>query len=211
MVFAGLCGMSVAVAEISNRYRDEPLYAVLSPFGIIYLTANFAISAAALLLIARYPQIVGDLANDDLAIAIIAGFGASVVMRSKIAVLKGPENSDVAIGPDAVITALLRVADRQIDRHRAQRRQFLVVKHIDRIRKLGDPASAYRYLFASLLALQNLEDDLKQGLKLAWESFERENLPDDVKYLALGFLFLTVVGESNFEVILNDAAQVKST
>ena len=69
---------------------------------------------------------------------------------------------------------------------------------------------AYRYLFASLLALQNLEEEMKLNLKSTWESYERENLPDDVKFLALGFLFLSIVGESNFEAILDDATRVKS-
>jgi hypothetical protein len=211
LAFAGFCGAAVAAAEISNRYKDEPLQAVLSPFGIIYCVANFALSAAALLLIIRYPRIMGQLATDNLAASLAAGFGAIVVMRSKVAVLKGPDNKDIAIGPDAVITALLRVADSQIDRHRARRRQSLVVKHVGRIRDLGDPPEAYKYLSASLLSLQNLEADLKLALNNTWSSYERENLPKEVKHLALGFLFLTLVGESNFEAILIDAAKVKAT
>ena len=43
MPFATLAfamGAAVGAAELSSRYRDEPLQALLSPFGLLYVTIN---------------------------------------------------------------------------------------------------------------------------------------------------------------------------
>src|ERR1043166_5966623 len=123
-------GMLIGVAEVISRYRDEPLQAVVSPFGLIYCVLNGVISLAALLLIFKYPTIFGSLANDGLAAAFAAGFGGAAVMRSKVAVIKGTDDKDVSLGPDFVIRVLLQAIDRNVDRFRAERRQASVVRNL---------------------------------------------------------------------------------
>src|SRR6185295_14054321 len=120
-VLAFVCGCSVGVAEIVSRYRDEPLQAFLSPFGLIYALLNGSMSLAALLLVFKYPNVFPTVAKDGLAAALAAGFGAAVVMRSKIAVIKGSDDKDISIGPDFVIRILLRAVDTNVDRFRAER------------------------------------------------------------------------------------------
>jgi len=80
------------------------------------------------------------------------------------------------------------------------------------IRGLGPFEQAYNYLAASLLAFQNLDDDFKRRLPEIVQQYKAETqLPEDIKYLALGFVFLTIVGEKHFDAVLNRAIQIKST
>lgn len=64
---------------------------------------------------------------------------------------------------------------------------------------------------ASLLAFQNLDDDLKQQMRVAFDDYEKKVLPEDLKYLAMGFVFLTVVGEAHFSAVLKNAVDIRFT
>ncbi len=207
-VLASFCGILVGSAEIISRYRDEPLQACFSPFGLIYVVINGALSLVALLFVFKYP-LTFSVASDSLMAALAAGFGAAAVMRTKVAIIKGTDDKDISIGPDFVIRILLRTVDKNVDRFRAERRQAIVVKNLPKIRELGSFQNASEYLLGSLLAFQNLEEDLQQQLRAAFDDYDRKKLPDDLKYLAMGFVFLTLVGESHFESVLENAVQVR--
>lgn len=203
-------GTLVGVAEIASRYRDEPLKAVLSPFGLIYEAINGFLSVLALFLILRYRDRFGAIGQDPLLAAITAGFGAAVVMRTRIAVLKSPDGTDIAIGPDQVITTLLQVIDTNIDRWRAVRRQNILSHNFARLRELGDFKDAWRYLGASMLAFQNLNVSQKKSLSETYNDYEARQEPDDIKRLGVGFIFLTLVGETNFDKVLECAASIRA-
>jgi hypothetical protein len=206
LLFGGLVG----VAEIASRYRDEPLKAVLSPYGLIYETLNGYISVLALFLIYHFSDKFPAVANDNLLAAITAGFGATVVMRTRIAVIKGADGKDVSVGPDYVIGIVLQMIDTNIDRWRAVRRQNILSDNFQKIRQLGEFSSAWRYLLASLLAFQNLDDARKKTLSDTYNDYLAQDLPDDIKRLGLGFLFLTLVGESNFGKVLECANRLQA-
>lgn len=206
-IFGGLVGVS----EIASRYRDEPLHAILSPYGLIYTVSNGVLSLLSLLLIVRYEPAFPGVAKDQLLTAITAGFGSAAVMRTRLAVIKGADNKEVAIGPDIVISTILQMFDKNIDRLRAEKRKALVVEHLDKIRDFGSFSLASKYLCASLLAFQNLDDTTKNQLGAIISDYEKQTLPDDLKYLALGFVFLTIVGESHFASVVKDADKIKTT
>jgi hypothetical protein len=126
-------------------------------------------------------------------------------MRTRLAVIRGADNKDIAIGPDAVITGLLQMVDKNIDRFRAARRQELVVEHLPQMRLLGDFPTAAKYLLASLLAFQNLEEALKTQLTGIVNDYQAQNLPADIKSMALGFVFLTIVGDKHYQAVLKNA------
>src|SRR5207245_1717227 len=79
---AFLFGALVGLAEIASRYRDEPLKAVKSPYGLVYLFLNGYISLLAFLLIVKFPAIFGTLSGNMFLAALSAGFGAMIVMRA---------------------------------------------------------------------------------------------------------------------------------
>ena len=206
LTLAFLFGGLVGVAEIASRYRDEPFQAIWSPYGLIYVILNGVISALALLLIFRYKQhFPPAIAEDPLLAAITAGFGSGAVMRTRLAVLKGPDNKEVSVGPDYVITTLLQIFDRNIDRLRATKRQQLAIENLAEMRRLGNFTNGSRYLLVSLLAFQNLSEDTKKQLSAIISEYESQQLPDEIKYLALEFVFLTIAGESHFKSVLDQA------
>ena len=208
---AFIFGSLVGVAEIASRYRDEPLKALRSPYGLIYIVVNGYLSLLASFLIYHFGgQYFRGVAGDSLLVAIVAGFGATAVMRTRIAVIKSPEGKDISIGPDFVIGILLQVIDTNIDRWRAVRRQHILSQNFNQIRGLGDFPTAWKYLLASLLAFQNLDDARKKTLSDTYNDYQAqgEKLPEDLKRLGLGFLFLTLVGESNFKSVLDSAAKL---
>jgi hypothetical protein len=206
-----LFGALVGFAEIASRYRDEPTKAVISPYGLAYLLINGYLSLLAFLLIVRFPAVFGEqLSGNIFLAAIVAGFGAMVVMRSRIAVIKTAEGKDESIGPDYVLRILLRTIDLKIDRWRAARRQQILAENLEIIDALGDLQTAWWYLSASLLAFQNLDDAQKKTLSDTFNDYQAQaKLPPAIKKLGLGFIFLTLVGESHFAAVLANAKNLK--
>lgn len=205
--FGGLVGL----AEIASRYRDEPLKAVGSPFGLVYLFLNGYFSLLAFLIVMKFPGPFGDVPKNMFLAALLAGFGSSVVMRSRIAVVKTPDGKEESIGPDYVLKIILRTIDLNIDRWRAVRRQAIVRTNLEGIKALGDFQTAWRYLLASLLAFQNLDDAQKKTLSDTYNDYQaQKDVPDPIKQLALGFIFLTLVGEAHFSDVLTNAQNLSS-
>jgi hypothetical protein len=127
-------GELVGFSEIITRYRDEPLRATFNRYGILYLLINGALSGCAYFLLRAYGARIFPAAQDPpLLAAVVAGFGAMAVLRSKLFVFRTDDGKDIPIGPDLVISSILRIVDRKIDRLRAARRQQLVFELAKRI------------------------------------------------------------------------------
>jgi hypothetical protein len=205
--FGGLVGIS----EIASRYRDEPLKAVMSPYGLIYCLLNGYIAVLAFFLIIHFPGTFGSLSKNDFLAALTAGFGSTIVMRSRIAIIKTADGNEESVGPDYVIKIILQIIDTNIDRWRAVRRQVILGKNLAAIKKLGDFSTAWLYLSASLFAFQNLDDARKKTLRDTYNDYQTQKAgSEDIKRLGLGFIFLTLVGESNFSAVIENAANLSS-
>lgn len=213
IAIAFLCGALVGITEIASRYRDEQMKAITSPDGLIYILFNGVISTFALILIFHYKHAPAFAALKDnlVAAAMAAGFGATAIMRTRLAVIKGSDNKDISIGPDIVINMLLALIDKRIDRWRAARRVEIVYNHFDKITALGTVDNASQYLLSSLVAFQNLADMDKKQLTDLIQSNKDSKYSVNVQLAAIGFLFLTVVGEENFEGLLTKAKQLKTS
>lgn len=216
LVLSAIFGATVGVAEIISRYRDEPLKACRSFYGLGYIYINAILGICALLLIWHYPAKFGFSPGsrpETFSSALLAGFGASLVMRTRLMVLKGADNKDVSIGPDLVIKYLLNMVDQYVDRYRAAARHHIVFNSLPELIALGNILGGFKsvadYLLVSLLALQNLEDERKKQLGEIFSNYDRQPLPDIIKYLAMGFVFLTVVGEDRYiEIIQNTSTNL---
>jgi hypothetical protein len=214
LVLAFLCGGAVGMTEISSRYRDEQMKAILSPDGLVYILCNGAISTFALVLIFHFRdtlEVLKVFKDNTLGAAIVAGFGASAIMRTRIAVIKGADNKDISIGPDIVINLLLAMIDRRIDRWRASQRQGIIARHIDRLKELGTVDEASKYLLASLISFQNLSEPEKKELSDTIRGNKELGYSQNIQLAAMGYLFLTVVGEENFDSVLAKAKQIQGT
>jgi hypothetical protein len=164
-----LCGELVGFSEITTRYRDEPLRAMFNRFGISYLLINGFLSGCAFWLVrAHAGSIFPSLKDSPLMSAVVAGFGAMTVLRSKLFIFRTEDGKEIPIGPDLVITSILRIMDRKIDRLRASRRQQLVFDLAQRIAKAAGVDSSFEnansFVLISLASFQNLSTEEKEQI-----------------------------------------------
>jgi len=196
---AALFGALVGLSEILSRYRDEPLLATATIPGIAYLSLNGLISMVAFSVLRRYPtQIFGAVANDLALSAVAAGFGAMVIFRSKLFTFRSSDGKDYPIGPAIVLDTILKVLDTQIDRRRATERQYKVFNAVYNVNftKMAD------YIEASLPSFQNLSQDDKVAINLYISQYRASKFADVLKSLGLGFAFLTIAGDANFDLVI---------
>jgi hypothetical protein len=202
-LLSAVFGISVGGAEIVSRYRDEPFLTLRSKAGRWYMLLNGAISAAAFFLLIRYPgQIFSSLRQDYFLTSIVAGFGAMIVMRSKLFSFKTDQGETFAIGPEAVLVIFLTSVDRQIDRYRASRRQRLV---FDETKDITDATNAPGFLTAFLNSYQNLTGEEKAKIKTQiTDAYNSADLPTPLlKLMTVAFGFLNIMGENNFRALMS--------
>ncbi len=198
-----LFGALVGLSEILSRYRDEPILATVTSSGMSYLALNGTISLVAFAVLRKYPtQIFPALQNDLFLSAVVAGFGAMTVFRSKLFTFKSSDGKEYPIGPSIVLDTVLKMIDSKIDRRRATDRQLKVFNAMFGINDFGNTAN---YIEASLLSFQNLSQDDKAQVTSVIDQYRSlTRWPDTLKSLGLGFAFLTIAGEDNFDhVIIN--------
>jgi hypothetical protein len=203
-------GALVGFAEILSRYRDEPLLATFTSSGMSYLAINGTISTLAFVLLRRYPtQVFAGLNNDLLLTAVVAGFGAMAVFRSKLFSFKASDGTEVPIGPAIVLDSILKMIDHKIDRRRATERQTRVFNSMFEFR---DFTAIADYMEASLNSFQNLSEDDKKAISEGIKDLKtRTTWPEQLKCLALGFAFLTVAGDENFDLVVSNIKRYLST
>ncbi|HEU4368366.1 MAG TPA: hypothetical protein VFV05_09095 [Methylomirabilota bacterium] len=200
---AAMFGAIVGASEIISRYRDEPLRATVNRYGVAYLAVNGLVAGLSYGLLVRYPtQVLPSVAGDALLGAMAAGFGAMVLLRSKLFIFRTEDGKEYPIGPAIVVETLLRVLDRKIDRMRASARQRRVFEQMKDIR---DFDAAAGYLEASLLSFQNLSPEEKREIAAIIQEYRQlATWPASLRTMAVGFAFLTIAGEENFDQVIEN-------
>lgn len=207
---ATACGVLVGFSEISVRYRDEPLRATFNRYGVAYLIINGTFSGCAFILLRAFgTSLFPRAAEPPLLAALVAGFGAMVVFRSKLFTFRTDDGKDVGVGPDIVIGSILRVVDRKVDRLRASRRQRLVFERAKRIAnemRNSDFDLPNNFVTISLASFQNLSTEEKQAIVAKSDDLKQKlkDQPALLKAMVLGFVVLDVTGEENFDAIMRD-------
>lgn len=196
-------GASVGLSEILSRYRDEPLLATATNAGVSYLAFNGIISMVAFGVLRKYPaKIFPALQGDLFLTAVVAGFGAMVIFRSKLFTFKSSDGNEYPIGPAIVLDTILKMIDSKIDRRRATERQTRVFNALVDINDFPKTAD---YFEASLLSFQNLSQDDKTQISTTINQYRTTaKWPDKLKGLGLGFAFLTIAGEANFDLVIEN-------
>jgi hypothetical protein len=202
VLLATLLGASVGASELVSRYRDEPLWALGNGAAGIYLTLNAGISAIAYGLLVKYSaKLLPGIGGDRLLTSFVAGLGAMAILRSRFFVLRSEKGEDIAVGPDAVLTAFLSTADRGVDRARAERRLDLVFRKAEEVTR---PELVQDFAKISVAAFQNLTDKEKETLTQEIDRIYKSNFPSDLKLQAISYGILTIFGERNFEQLINN-------
>ncbi len=206
MLLSGVLGVSVGTSELVSRYRDEPTQALRSVPALTYLGLNALVSVCVYGLLTRYARtLIPALANDPVMRSITAGFGAMAVLRSKFFTLRTEKGEDIGVGPDAAISAFLSAADRGVDRTRAKRRLDLVFRSASRVTDYGYVKD---FVKVSLLSFQNLNEAEKQSINNKIDEIykgDNKNYPsDELKLQAMCYAVLIIVGEYNFNRLINN-------
>jgi ABC-type transport system involved in multi-copper enzyme maturation permease subunit len=192
-------GALVGLSEILSRYRDEPILASTTAFGLAYLVLNGLISLGAFAVLCKYASAIFPAVRNDLFLtSVIAGFGGMTVFRSKLFTFRSSDGKDYPIGPAIVLETVLSTIDHKIDRRRASERQAKVVEAMS---DLTDFENTAKYIEASLNSFQNLTTDDKAQISSVIDQYRRSTWPDRLKIMAMGFAFLNVAGEENFDEV----------
>jgi hypothetical protein len=194
---AFLLGGAVGIGELLTRYRDAPTRALISGAGGVYVLVNAGASVGALALARTFGWFapvtgVPPEASDFWTQVLTAGFGSMAVLRSSLFVVKSG-GEDVAVGPSALMTALLDAADRGVDRRRAEARAAAAAELISNL----SPEKALMVLPDVFFALmQNLSSDNRLEIREKVTSIEQLSVPPRVKLLCFCALAMTYVGEN---------------
>lgn len=135
----------------------------------------------------------------------VAGFGGMTVFRAKLFTFRSPDGKEYAIGPAIVLETVLKTIDQKIDRRRATERQ---AKVFAAMKDLKDFTNTANYMEASLQSFQNLTQEQKAEITNVISQYRTlSGWPDTLKILGLGFAFLNVAGEENFDQVLKNLTQ----
>ena len=199
-----LFGMLVGFSEILSRYRDEPILACSTVAGLLYLLLNGAVSLAAFLLLRCYPDIFSSIKADLFLTAVVAGFGGVTVFRAKLFTFRASDGKDYPVGPAIVLETVLKTLDQKIDRKRATERQARVFSEM---RDLNDFDNTAKYFQASLNSFQNLTTEEKAEITSVIDEYQgpkTASWPPGLKIMALGFAFLNIAGDENFDEVIKN-------
>src|SRR5271165_6065863 len=191
-------GELVGFSEIISRYRDEPLQASFNSYGAAYFAINGFLAWVAFFVLRNSPGTFPSLTNHPYYTAAFAGFGALAIFRSKLFVFRSDDGKEFPVGPDIVLSSVLKIVDRKIDRLRAARRQQLVFyKALEIAALIGSDADfgvAANFLVVSMSSFQNLSDIEKQQIAAAADLLKRDlvGAPNLYKAMTLGFALLDI-------------------
>ncbi|MGC2110218.1 MAG: hypothetical protein WA655_11925 [Candidatus Korobacteraceae bacterium] len=211
-------GELVGFSEIISRYRDEPLRAAFNWYGGAYFAINGVLAWVAFVVLNTSHNTFPTLSGHPYSTAVFAGFGAMAIFRSKLFVFRSDDGKEFPVGPDIVLSSVLKIVDRKIDRQRAARRQQLVFSKATEIAGLiGSDADfdvAANFLVVSMSSFQNLSDAEKQQIAGAADRLKKDlvGVPNLYKAMTLGFALLDITGEESFADIVSDLeAYLKQT
>ncbi len=209
-IIAVVLGGGVGLAELVTRYRDEPS-ALRGSLGFwAYILLNAGASALAYELIKVFGWTFGLAAGSARTATqvLVAGLAAMALFRSSLFTLKVGDE-DVSIGPSALLTSLLSVVDRAVDRRRAAQRSRLISKVMNGVtfEKAKISLSAY-----CIQLMQNLSLEDQQKLRTAVDALSLTGMDDDLKSLNLGLLRMNTVGPTVLEAAVRDlGARIRET
>lgn len=194
---AGVIALAAAAVELLARYRDNPLRALLSLPSVSYMLVNgLAGAGTAWWLDQFFPKMVSTPAGnvDPIKLAIVAGFGSLVVLRTSVMKLRVASGQDISIGPAVIIDQLLSVIDRGVDRSLAGPRAKIVAELAE---KFVFDRDNLALVSLCLGLLQNpTASEEQETTSLSRSLAGRSDISPKVKKMILLLALLGVVGEN---------------
>jgi hypothetical protein len=195
---AAALALFAAAAELIGRFRDEPFQVFLKPAGLAYLLLN-GILAAVVLWGLRY---AGRPETDVLALeqVLLAGFGARILLRTKLVGIRGRAGTEQDVGPGAFFDKLLSTLSRAADRDLASKRLAETSDLLKGVR--WEKAGAF-FEAEMAGAMQDLTADEKREIRTAIEVIQgRDDLDNATRVDLLGYLVLEYGGREFLEALV---------
>ena len=197
-IVAMAIGGAVGIVEIMARYRYAPLRAALSLSGYLYVLVNIVGSGIAFyLLVVFWSDQTAHDPKEIVKLVAAAGFGSLVVLRSSVFKVRVGD-TDVGIGPAAVLDTLLLIADRGVDRREAVSRAqdvSALVAHVKDFRVIASMLTKY-----SLALMQNVDEKTSKDLGEAIGKILGDpEIPDAIKMDIVALRLGVVVGPDVLE------------
>lgn len=193
MAIGGLVG----AVEILGRYRHAPFRAVMTWNGLLYILINIGAAWAAYYMLDAFEVFKSTTVAKDLTQILTAGFGSLVFMRSSVFKVRVGD-TDIGIGPAAILDTLLLVADRGVDRGEAVARAQDVTELVSHV---SNPVVVAKMLTRYSLALmQNVDEKASQDLGEAITKIMTDpEIPDAIKIDIVALRLGVVVGPDVLE------------
>jgi hypothetical protein len=197
-----LFGLLVGTTELVSRYRDRPTAPLRTLPGAIYIATNALASVAALWVLQRQGVAFtfGEALPPELGQVLLAGFGTMLFFRSALFTVRVGD-TDVSIGPAAVLQIIMTAADRACDRLRAGPRSDRVFRIMRGVSFERARQALPLHCFA---LMQNVSTAEQTQLLQNLDALAAKSMTDEVKAYNLGLLMMNVVGED----VLERAVQV---
>lgn len=192
-------GGAVGGIELAARYRYAPMRAVLTASGLAYMLINVGASWCAYYLLEEYGDILPATAKPSTYV-LLAGIGALVFLRSSIFKVRIGD-TDIGIGPAALLDTILLVADRGVDRREAVARAADISELVTGIQDRNRAALILTKYCISLM--QNVDDATTKALiddvrKIMIDQDVPQAIRLDIVALRLG----TIVGPDVLEAAI---------
>jgi hypothetical protein len=192
----GLLGGVTGCGELMTRYRDAPVRALTNLSAGAYIALNVIAGVSALALMRVFSIDFGLTgAEERWTQVLVAGFAALAFFRTSIFIAR-VGNQDIGMGPSGVLQALLKVADRGVDRTRAKARARQVASAMKNVSFEKAQVALPSYCFA---LMQNVTTDeqeaVAQNIVGKLRNADEKLMSDSTKALALGLALMNVVGD----------------
>lgn len=192
-IIAGVIGTVVGASELFTRYEDNPRRLFKKVAFWLYIAANGTISAAALLVTRTLGWTVQGVNARDAAplMAVIAGFGGAMLLRSTFAVVQVGNGRYVKPGPLTAVEAILEAIDRVIDRDQATTRAEAAAKLA---RNISFDRARISLPMACLTLIEHSSADATDRLASRITKIRDEQMSDAAKAVNLVIALLAFAG-----------------
>jgi hypothetical protein len=183
-------GALVGAVELLGRYRDSPgRIAGMAAFRT-YVAVNAFVSIAALALARANHWTFGITASVNATRVAVSGVAGLAVLRSGFALVRIGDR-DVPAGPGAIVTGLLAVIERMIDRKQATERSANVAKCMQGV---SFDLAAKVLPRHCLLLLRNATPEETTALAAAVAEIAEESGSDQARAYNLGVALINFAG-----------------
>jgi hypothetical protein len=199
LVVASALAVIATAAELVGRFKDAPGRALRTAPAMLYMAINGMLAGMVFvgLHFANPPKNSFTMAEQVL----LACFVARVVVRLRVAGLKGADGQISETGPGQFSERLLAAVTRQLNREEA----------VMRLRAVSEPLVGMDYqiafgFFVSELmsAMQDLSDDDKRDIGEALQVIDsRKDLDDETRIDMLGYLVMDYGGQDFLDQLVH--------